>query len=348
MKKMRTLMYVLCILLCQTFALIPARQTKAADPHNLSDFGYRTVVTGGRGDLVFQTEPGGSFLSDYRYSDGESIYVNLTWRENGYTLAYENGVFGFVDAGYINWGTPYDPHNLSDFDYRTVVTGGTGDLVFQTEPGGSFLADHRYANGQSIYVNVKWTENGYGLAYDNGVYGFVDAGYIDWGTAVPAGGTTGPGDPHTLSDYGYRTVNTGGRGALVFQTSPGGSFMEDYRYNDGDSIYVNLTWRQNGYAMAYSGGVYGYVDASYINWGSGTTPIGPDPYTLSNYGYRTVNTGGRGALVFQTAPGGSFMEDYRYNDGDSIYVNLTWRQSGYTMAYSGGVYGYVDASYINW
>ena len=73
------------------------------DPHDLIYFGYRTVNTGGRGDLVFQKEPGGAFLSDYRYGDGSEIYVNLYWREKGYTLAYSNGTYGFVDAGYIIW-----------------------------------------------------------------------------------------------------------------------------------------------------------------------------------------------------------------------------------------------------
>jgi len=87
------------------------------------------------------------------------------------------------------------------------------------------------------------------------------------------------------------------------------------------------------------------VDASYINWGSNSSD---DRFDLANYDWKTVNTGGRGALVFQTAPNGSFMYDFEFWDGDSIYVNLFWQQDGYAIAYSGGVYGYVDASYINW
>ena len=42
--------------------------------------------------------------------------------------------------------------------------------------------------------------------------------------------------------------------------------MYDYEYWDGDTIYVNKTWRSDGYAIAYEDGVYGYVDASYIDW----------------------------------------------------------------------------------
>ena len=326
------------------------------DPHNLSDFGYRTVNTGGRGNLVFQTEPGGSFLSDHSFSDGAQIYVNLSWRENGYALAYEGGTYGFVDASYINWGTVspggYDPHNLSDFGYRTVYTAGRGNLVFQKEPGGSFLSDHSFPDGSQIYVNLSWREKGYTLAYDNGTYGYVDASYINWGTT--SGGGSSVADPYNLSGYGYRTVNTAGRGNLVFQTQPGGSFLSSHSFGDGSQIYVHLTWRDQGYAMAYDNGTYGYVDASYINWGTSGSPGGSsynpssDPYNLTNYVYRTVYTGGRGALVFQTQPAGAFLSDHSFYDGDSIYVNLNWRSQGYAMAYENGTYGYVDASYINW
>ena len=38
------------------------------------------------------------------------------------------------------------------------------------------------------------------------------------------------------------------------------------KFNDGDEIYVNINWRQDGYAIACKNGVYGYVDASYISW----------------------------------------------------------------------------------
>ena len=249
------------------------------DPHNLSNYAYRTVTTGGRGALVFQTEPAGSFLSDHSFYDGDRIYVNLSFREKGYALAYDNGTYGFVDASYINWsegstvpsgntaGTyTYDPHTITDFVYRTVVTGGRGALVFQTEPGGSFLSDHSFYDGDSIYVNEFYREKGYALAYDKGTYGFVDASYINWNTGSYSPAPAPAYDPHTLSDFAYRTVYTGGRGALVFQTEPGGSFLSAHQYYDGDSIYVNLYFREKGYALAYDNGTYGFVDASYISW----------------------------------------------------------------------------------
>lgn len=35
--------------------------------------------------------------------DGDRIFVNVDYREGGYALAYKNGVYGYVDAGYIDW-----------------------------------------------------------------------------------------------------------------------------------------------------------------------------------------------------------------------------------------------------
>ena len=154
---------------------------------------------------------------------------------------------------------------------------------------------------------------------------------------------------YDLDDYGYRPVVTRGRGSLVFQESPRGSFLSGYRYDDGDEIFVNLTWRQDGYAIAWEDGVYGYVDASYIDWGtSGGTGGSGGAKDLDVYEYRTVDTRGRGSLVFQSSPRGSFLSGYRYDDGDLIFVNPYWRQDGYAMAWEDGVFGYVDASYIDW
>ena len=82
-------------------------------------------------------------------------------------------------------------------------------------------------------------------------------------------------DKFNLSNYAYRTVKTdNSKGALVFQTSPNGSFMNDYEFWNGDRIYVNLNWRQDGYAIAYQDGVFGYVDANYIIWNNGSSGNG--------------------------------------------------------------------------
>lgn len=316
-------------------------QIPSGPEYDLSGFGYRTVIIpGNSGSLVFQKSPDGEFMNDYQYNTGDRIYVNIGYRQNGYALAYNNGVYGYVVARYIDWDSESGTDgrfNLSDFGYRTVVTNGKGTLVFQATPNGSFMYDYSYKDGESIYVNLYWRQNGYAIAYSGGTYGYVDAGYINWNNTSDT--------RYDLSDYGYRTVSTGGKGSLVFQSSPNGSFMYDHEFWSGDSIYVNLYWRQNGYAIAYENGTYGYVDASYINWSGGSG----DKYDLSNYGYRAVKTkGGDDTLVFQTSPDGSFMYDYTYWNGDSIYVNLYWRSDGYAIAYKNGTYGYVDAKYINW
>ena len=79
-----------------------------------------------------------------------------------------------------------------------------------------------------------------------------------------------------------------------------------------------------------------------------TLAAGVDKYDLNLYEYRQVTEKGRGSLVFQKSPGGTSMMEFKYRDGDWIYVNVKWRSQGYAMAYEDGVYGYVDASYIDW
>ena len=232
------------------------------DRFDLSNYDYRTVSTGGKGTLVFQTAPNGAFMNDFQYATGENIYVNLYWRQNGYAIAYRNGTYGYVDASYILWSNGTDArYDLSDYSYRYVSTRGRGNLVFQTYPNGSFLYDHQYREGERIYVNEYWRQDGYAIAYDNGTYGYVDASYIDWSSS------SNSDDRYNLSYYSYRTVKTkGGDDTLVFQSSPNGPFMFDYQFWNGDSIYVNLNWLLDGYAIAYKNGTYGYVDSKYINW----------------------------------------------------------------------------------
>ena len=154
-------------------------------------------------------------------------------------------------------------------------------------------------------------------------------------------------DRYDLDDFGYRTVKTYGRGKLVFQNSPRGSFMSEYAFSNGDPIFVNLDWREDGYAIAYENGDYGYVDASYIDWG-GDSRGGDDVHDLDNFVYRTVEIDNGGALVFQKSPRGAFMYDHKFYDGDEIFVNEYYRESGYALAYEGGSYGYVDAGHIDW
>ena len=69
--------------------------------YNLSYYDYRTVSVPAGTLLVMQECPGGNFMSTY-YTNGESILVNMRYAENGYLLAYKNGVYGYVDMQYVN------------------------------------------------------------------------------------------------------------------------------------------------------------------------------------------------------------------------------------------------------
>jgi len=193
---------------------------------------------------------------------------------------------------------------------------------------------------------------------DSYVCGWVNQKYLNVGvydvewTSPLENTTSASSDRYDLSQYGYLSVITKGRGALFFQSSPRGSFMSNHKFRDGDQVYVNLNWQNNGYAIAYENGEYGYVDASYIDWdGIGSINLKNDydnAKDLSNYEYRQVIEKGRGPLIFQKSPRGSFMSNFKYHDGDWIYVNLYWREDGYAIAYESETYGYVDASYIDW
>ena len=264
MKKFIALLLA-ALLLLSTAAL-------ASDKYDLDNFGYRTVKTRGRGNLVFQSKPGGSFMSEYSFSNGDRIYVNLDWEEDGYAIAYKNGDYGYVDASYIDWGSGSrgsdDVHDLGNFVYRTVRTGGKGALVFQRTPRGTFMNDHRFYDGDEIFVNQDYREEGYALAYENGSYGYVDARYIDWDDDDDDDDDDDydDDDVHDLDNFEYRYVDIDNGGALVFQKTAGGTFMSKYKFYDGDRIFVNVDYREGGYALAYKNGVYGYVDAGYIDW----------------------------------------------------------------------------------
>ena len=78
-------------------------------------------------------------------------------------------------GGYV---TPDEIHNLNNFTYRTVCNLPSGTfLQMQNSPNGGFLSP-MYSNGQAIFVNSFYSEGGYLLAFQNGIYGFVDAKYV--------------------------------------------------------------------------------------------------------------------------------------------------------------------------
>ena len=77
--------------------------------------------------------------------------------------------------------------------------------------------------------------------------------------------------------------------------------------------------------------------------GGASTPNGV--YNLNSFVYRTVSVPEGTLLVMQERPRGGFLPTYYYN-GESIFVNAYYIESGYLIAYKDGNYGYVDAQYV--
>lgn len=108
---------------------------------------------------------------------------------------------------------------------------------------------------------------------------------------------------------------------------------------------------ENGFYFCEYNGTTGYILKKYLSSQAPNPkqkPIQDNRYDLNQYEYRPVVEKGRGALVFQKSPRGSFMKKHIFYDDDYVYVNINWRKDGYAIAYEGGEYGYVDASYIDW
>ncbi|MBO7710855.1 MAG: hypothetical protein J6S83_10330 [Lachnospiraceae bacterium] len=69
-------------------------------------------------------------------------------------------------------------HDLNLYVYRTVYNLPAGTcLQMQITPNGAFMKE-MYWQGEPIFVHKNYWENGYFLAYRNGVYGYVDAKYV--------------------------------------------------------------------------------------------------------------------------------------------------------------------------
>ena len=67
--------------------------------------------------------------------------------------------------------------NLSYFGYRTVSVPAGTLLVMQERPRGDFLGTY-YVDGESILINMCYSEAGYLFAYKDGVYGYVDMQFV--------------------------------------------------------------------------------------------------------------------------------------------------------------------------
>ena len=75
--------------------------------------------------------------------------------------------------------------------------------------------------------------------------------------------------------------------------------------------------------------------------------VTPDEiHNLKNYVYKTVANLPMGTcLQMQTTPNGAFMSTMYYN-GEPIFVNGFFSQSGYLLAFKNGIYGFVDSRYV--
>ena len=72
-----------------------------------------------------------------------------------------------------------DVHNLAYFVPHVVdhLPEGTC-LVMQVSPQGAVIPGHRFYNGDEIWVHGRYWEGGCFLAFDDGIYGYVDAQYV--------------------------------------------------------------------------------------------------------------------------------------------------------------------------
>lgn len=245
-----------------------------------------------------------------------------------------------------------DKYDLSDFGWKRVDSKGRGSLVFQKAPAGKSMSGHKFYTGDQIYVNLYYRENGYAFAYENGEYGYVDASYIDWGNSSSTYSSKYP-DQRTSGwqlDYlgEYYVVNCDEWVSLREHADTSSSRLAKVPLGARVvSVYDTIF---DFYLCEYNGEV-GFILKKYLSPNPGRETINPskdDRYNLDMYEYRRVSSKGRGSLVFQRSPGGSFISGFKYHDGDWIYVNVEWRSKGYAMAYENGTYGYVDASYIAW
>ena len=190
-----------------------------------------------------------------------------------------------------------------------------------------------------------------------GVFLEVYEGYtpledVPTGTGPKAGESWSIGDLEaTRGGESYYVVNCKEWVSLREEASTDSSRIRKVYY--GEEVYVLGTWRSWALIFDYENDRYGWILQEYLSTRKPSARPGnsggtSNPYDLSNYGYRYVTTKGRGALVFQKEPYGSFLRDFKYYDDDLVFVNLSYRNGMYALAYENGTYGYVDASYIDW
>ena len=257
------------------------------------------VTAGGEGYTIVncneyvnaRAEADSSSKSLQRFYRGSTVCVVGLWRDWALCICDEyneqNYVCGWVNQKYLqpSGDSAYDYYDLNDSSTPYTDYSDSNNL----DGTGAYVGDRYVVNCKDwvslrLYPNTTSdrmakvplgakveecyeAENGFYYCSYNGTWGYIQNKYLSSNPPTTTKPVTSNNDNrYDLNQYEYLPVVERGRGALVFQKSPRGSFMKKHKFYDGDYIYVNVNWRQNGYAIAYEDGEYGYVDASYIDW----------------------------------------------------------------------------------
>lgn len=192
----------------------------------------------------------------------EAYYFNSQFAE-----CYYNGMHGYILTTYLSIGSGTASSTSSDYLGKMYVVNCSEFVTLRQYASTQAPSLTKVAKGQQ--VDAYYYDGYFCRCFYNGLEGYILSQYLS-GTysnyVAPSAQSSKYDSSKDLSNFDYRQVVELGRGSLVFQKSPRGSFMKNHTYHNGDWIYVNLYWRKDGYAIAYEDGVYGYVDASYIDW----------------------------------------------------------------------------------
>lgn len=195
--------------------------------------------------------------------------VEAYYFDTQFTECYYNGMHGYILSTYLSSSS-----SKQDYLGKKYIVNCNEFVTLRQYADTQAPTVTKVAKGQQ--VDAYYYNGTFCRCYYNGLEGFILSQYL--GDSKGSGNSSTPVDPnpkynpsnndskYDLNQYEYLPVVEKGRGALVFQKSPRGSFMKNHKFYDGDYIYVNVNWRKDGYAIAYEDGEYGYVDASYIDW----------------------------------------------------------------------------------
>ena len=201
--------------------------------------------------------------------------VEAYYFDSQFTECYYNGIHGYILSTYLSNGSNgTQSSSSSSYLGKKYVVNCKEFVTLRKYADTKAPTVTKVAKGQQVdayYYNGAFCE-----CYYNGLKGYILSQYLgdspnrDTAPVNPEKtvkpNPTKQDNRYDLNQYEYLPVVEKGRGALVFQKTPRGSFMKKHKFYDGDYVYVNVNWRQNGYAIAYEDGEYGYVDASYIDW----------------------------------------------------------------------------------